>query len=88
MQKTITTEVVIAYSLCPRKAFLLLCSTEGKTQEHSHVLQMKKEATQKNYIKRLEQQVPDVQPYSMDNFKSGKTFLVNATINAENLEAH
>lgn len=51
MQKTINTEVVVAYSLCPRKAFLLLCATEGRTQEYSHILRLKKEATQKNYIK-------------------------------------
>ncbi len=52
MQKKITNEVFIAYSLCPRKAFLLLCSNErGVVPEYSQALRLKKEASQQSYIR-------------------------------------
>ena len=87
MQKKITTEVFIAYSLCPRKAFLLLCSNgDGAVPKYSQILQLKKEASQQSYIKSLEQQVPNVRPYSVNNLKDGWAYLTGATISVENLE--
>jgi predicted RecB family nuclease len=88
MQKKITTEIVIAYSVCPRKAFLLFCSDEkGSAHEFSKILQLKKEASQKDYIEILKEQVPDIHPYNIDELKKGRAYLANATITIENLEA-
>ncbi len=88
MQKKITSEVLIAYSLCPRKAFLLLCSNEkGSVPEYSQVLRLKKEASQQSYINSLEQQALNAQSYNIHNLKDGWSYLTSATINVENLEA-
>jgi len=55
--------------------------------EFSKILQLKKEASQKDYIEILKQQVPDIQLYSVDELKEGRAYLANVTISFENLEA-
>lgn len=87
-QKKITTEVLTAFSVCPRKAFLLLCSNEkGTTNEFSRILQSKKEACRNAYIENLQKHVPDIQPYSVCELKKGRAYLTDAVISLENFEA-
>ena len=88
MNKTITSEILVSYSQCPRKAYLLLCTNKrGIRHEYARILQQQKEALQREYIRGLKQKNADVQPYSLDNLKSRSDFLVNATLKAEGLEA-
>ena len=88
MNRTITSEILVSYSQCSRKAYLLLCTNQrGMHHEYVRILQQRKEALQREYIKELKQKNPDVQSYSTDNLKNGSEFLINATLKTEGLEA-
>src|SRR5215210_6855056 len=88
VHKKITTEILMAFSVCPRKAFLLLCSDEsGTPHELSRVLQLKKEASRKRYVRTLQLKVANIQPYSLDELKRGRTYLTHAAMSVEDLEA-
>ena len=88
MNKIITSEIAVAYSLCPRKAFLLLEGKEkGKPHEYVEILEEKKRESQSNYIKILQQKNPDVKPYNQANLKKGSDFFTNATLQAEEIQA-
>ena len=48
---TITSEIIIAYSQCPRKAYLLLFKKEkGSAVEYIEILKKRKQDNQKNYL--------------------------------------
>lgn len=88
VHQKITTEILTAFSMCSRKAFLLLCSNEpGTPHEMSRVLHFKKEAGRRSYIKTLQRQVSDIQPYSIEELNRGRTYLTHAAISIEDLEA-
>jgi len=88
MKRTITSEILVSYSQCPRKAYLLLCTNQrGTPNEYMSILQQRKQALQRDYIRELKQEDPDVQSYSTDNLKDGSEFLVNAMLKTEELEA-
>ena len=88
MKRTITSEILVSYSQCPRKAYLLLCTNQrGTPNEYMSILQQRKEALQRDYIKKLKQKNPDVQPYSTDSLRNGCELLTNATLKVEGLEA-
>jgi len=57
----ITSEVVVAYSQCPRKAFLLLCSDDqGMTHEYMRLLEEQARRNRIQYQHRIEQKHPGV----------------------------
>jgi len=88
MKRTITSEILVSYSQCPRKAYLLLCTSQkGTPNEYMSILQRRKETLQRYYIKELRQNNPDVQSYSTDNLKNGSLFLINAELKADGFEA-
>src|SRR5258708_13368167 len=63
----ITSETVIAYSQCPQKAFLLLCTDEqGTPHEYMRILEQQKELTRINYIRVLKQPSPE-EPSHIEN---------------------
>jgi hypothetical protein len=67
MRRTITSEIVVAYSQCKRKAFLLLCTEEkGTSHEYVQILQQRRDATQNKYIDTLKDKGLDVKPYSIE----------------------
>ena len=79
MERTITSEIVVGYSQCPRKAYLLLCTKERGTQhEYIQILEKQQQIAQRNYIEDLRQENTDVQPYSLDNLNGNHKYLVNA----------
>ena len=54
MPPTITSEIVIAYAQCPRKAYLFLFSPEqGEPHEYVHILEQQRRANQERYLDRL-----------------------------------
>ncbi len=88
MSKTITSEIVVAYSQCPRKAFLLLCTEEnGTPHEYVQILQQKQQDSQRKHIENLKRSHPDVHSFTPDNFLRGSNFLVNVTLEAERFVA-
>jgi len=63
MEPTITTDIVVAYSKCPRKAYLLLFSPDkGEPHEYVQILEQQRQANQERYLSRLQQTHADIQP--------------------------
>jgi len=88
MTKTITSEVLVAYSQCPRKAFLLLYSDEkGVPHEYISILDQQKRINQNQYINRLKQEGRDIQPYLADYLKNKANFVSNAILQVAGLES-
>ena len=88
MPPTITSEVVIAYSQCPRKAYLLLFSPEkGEPHPYIHILAQQRGAHQECYLDRLQHTHADVHPYSLENLRKGHTMLINARLHVDALAA-
>jgi len=80
MEPTITADIVVAYSQCPRKAYLLLFSSDkGEPHEYVQILEQQRCANQKGYLNRLQQTHADVQPYSLENLRKGSKVLINPT---------
>jgi len=88
MKKTITSEILVSYSQCPHKAYLLLCTNEGGTQhEYMQILEKQRQIAQRNYIDNLQQESTDVQPYSFTNLQGSHKYLVNATLETDGYSA-
>jgi len=88
MKKTITSEIAVGYSQCPRKAYLLLCTKERGTQhEYMQILEKQRQIAQRNYIENFRQENADMQPYSSANLQGGHKLLVNATLETEGYSA-
>ncbi len=88
MSRTITSEVLVAYSLCPQKAFLLLCTEEkGTLHEYEQILQQQQHATQSHSLKALLQMNLDIRSYTPAALISACDVLYNVTLKVEELEA-
>src|SRR5229473_189631 len=92
MHTTITSEIVVAYSQCPRKAFLLLCTDEqGMPHEYMRMLERQKILNQINYIQALNahnQTSLEEQSHSVTDLTQEDNVLIKATLKAEGLEAY
>ena len=88
MEPTITTEIVVAYSQCPRKAYLLLFSPDkGEPHEYVQILEQQRCENQERYLDRLQQTHADVQPYSVENLRKGSKVLINAHLQVDGFAA-
>jgi hypothetical protein len=88
MEPTITSEVVVAYSQCLRKAYLLLYSQDrDEPHEYVRILEQERCENQRRYVDRLKQKHPDVQLYTADNLRKGSEILINARLKANGFEA-
>ncbi len=87
MKPTITSEVVVAYAQCPRKAYLLLFSPDsGEPHEYERILERQRRENQEGYLDRLKQKHADVQPYT-ENLGNGSEVLLNACLQADGFAA-
>src|SRR5262249_89853 len=88
MESTITTDIVVAYAQCPRKAYLLLFSPhKGEPHEYVQILEQQRCANQERYIDHLHQTHTDVQPYSVENLRKGSKVLINVHLQVDGLAA-
>ena len=88
MEPTITTDIVVTYAQCPRKAYLLLFSPDkGEPHEYVQILAQQRCANQRRYIDRLQQTHADVQPYSLENLRKGSQVLINAHLQVDGFAA-
>jgi len=88
MEPTITTDIVVAYAQCPRKAYLLLFSPDkGEPHEYAQILEQQRKEHQEKYINRLQQTHADVQPYSVENLRKGSKVLINAHLQVDGFAA-
>jgi len=88
MEPTITADIVVAYSQCPRKAYLLLFSPDkGEPHEYVQILEQQRCTNQERYLSRLQQTHADVQPYSVENLRKGSKVLINAHLQVDGFAA-
>src|SRR5262249_24785348 len=88
MEPVITADIVIAYSQCPRKAYLLWFSPEkGEPHEYVQILEQQRCANQGRYIDHLQQTHADVQPYSVENLRKGSKVLIKAHLQVDGFAA-
>src|SRR5712691_2000387 len=88
MEPTITPDIVVAYSQCPRKAYLLLFSPDkGEPHEYVQILEQQRYANQERYIDRLKQTHTDVQSYSLENLRKGSKVLIDAHLQVDGFAA-
>ncbi|MGB2841806.1 MAG: hypothetical protein WBC40_04930 [Halobacteriota archaeon] len=90
MMKNVTnSEVVVAYSHCPRKAFLLLFRDDKKEpHEYVRILENHASINRTKYLNAFKQDNTGVSPYDPDNIENSSDFLVEATLTAHSLEAY
>src|SRR6266481_6986602 len=89
MEPTITTDIVVAYSQCPRKAYLLLFSPDkGEPHEYVQILEQQRQANQERYLDRLQHTHADVQPYAVENLRKGSEVLINAHLQVDGFAAN
>src|SRR6266536_1992286 len=64
MPPAITSEIVVAYTQCPRKAYLLLVSPDqGEPHEYVRILEQQQRENHARYLDCLQHKHTDVQPY-------------------------
>ncbi len=85
--KTITSDVLVAYSQCPRKAFLLLFSDDqGTPHDYPRILEERRKTHQAQYREAFKQTHEDAKPYAEKNLRKDR-FFVEATLKVECWEA-
>jgi hypothetical protein len=88
MAITITDEFVIAYSQCPRKAYLLMYSEEhGQLHEYQQILEQNRLTNQYQYLEALKPKL-NAYPYSVESIEKGYDLLINARLIADDLQAN
>jgi predicted RecB family nuclease len=88
MQPAITSEVVVAYAQCPRKAYLLLFSPDrGEPHEYVRMLEQQRCEHQARYLDLLQHNQADVHPYTGENLRRGRAVLIHARLQADGCEA-
>ena len=84
MAPTITSDVVVAYSQCPRKAYLLLFSPDkGEPHEYVQILEQQRKKHQERYIDHLQHKHTDVQPYAVEKLRKGSQVLISAHLQVD-----
>jgi predicted RecB family nuclease len=84
----ITSEVFVAYSQCPRKAFMLLFSEDkGEPHDYPLILEERRDQNRTRYREKFLQSHPDAKQYEAKDFKKHE-FLLNATLKSGQLEAY
>jgi hypothetical protein len=89
MELIITTDIVVAYSQCPRKAYLLLFSPDkGEPHEYIQILEQQRCENQKRYLDRLQHTHADVHPYALENLRKGSKVLINVHLQVDGFAAN
>lgn len=89
MRNEITSEIVVAYSQCPRKAFLLLCTDEqGMPHEYTHMLEQQKTRNHLNYLHTLNQTSVEAKSRIVTDLHEGSHLIIEATLRTEGLEVY
>src|SRR4030095_15455249 len=88
MEPIITPDIVVAYSQCSRKAYLLLFNPDkGEPHEYTQILEQQRCANQERYLNRLQQTHADIQLYSLENLRKGSKVLINARLQVDGFAA-
>ena len=89
---SITSSIVTAQSLCPRKAFLLLYPQTSKSTDTPHryvqILEERAKVNQAKHLAAIRQRAATACSSDATLLSSGADFLVNLTLRNRDLEAH
>ena len=89
MEPAITTDVVVAYSQCPRKAYnLLYTDKQGISHEYTAILEEEARKNRENHLKKIMGKHSDVAPYSPEGVHKGTPIMLEATLVSEDLQAY
>ncbi len=91
MHNTITSEIVVAYSQCPRKAFLLLHDELEMPHAYMSILEQQKrhnQTTDMNLFKTLKQTSLEEKPRFVYDLADEGNLITKATLKTECLEAY
>jgi hypothetical protein len=89
MPPAITSEVVVAYSQCPRKAYLLLFSPDkGEPHEYEGILAEKARMSRVAHFTTLKHEQPRLRAYDAKTITHGSDVLIEATLRAPGLQAY
>jgi len=92
MHNAITSEIVVAYSQCPRKAFLLLCTDEqGMPHEYMRMLEQQKTRNHINYLhtlNALNQTSVEAKSRIVTDLTHEGNLVIEATLKTDGLEAY
>lgn len=89
MNAVITSEVLQAYSLCPRKAYLLMYGNErGKLHEYEQILIRNQLTNQSRNLEILKKKHTNVYPYGVSNFEKRYQFLIDANLATDKYQAN
>src|SRR6266852_258614 len=88
----ITSNIVQAHSLCPRKAFLLLYPDTSQSTDTSHayvqILEQRAKVNQTRHVAAIRERSGNPCPSDANLLSTGPDFLVNVSIRSSDLEAH
>ena len=87
MQKIISSDIVVAYSHCPRKAFLLMSGEQGLDVEYVKFLKQKRFLRKSKYIREIKPTGADIQIGKKNDLKKYGDTLVNINLKSEHFEA-
>jgi predicted RecB family nuclease len=87
MQKIISSDIVVAYSHCPRKAFLLMSGEQGVDVEYVKILKQKRYSQKSKYINEIKSTGSDIKIDKSNNLKKCGDTLVNVNLKSEYFEA-
>ena len=88
MQKIISSEIVIAYSHCPRKAFLLASGEQGVDVEYVNILTQQKNFQKDKRIESINPTEFAIQIDKSNNLKKYGDILANVNLRSEYFEAN
>lgn len=89
MNIVITSEILQAYSLCSRKAYLLMYGKDtGEIHEYEKILERRQFENHTKNLELLKHKYNDVYPYSTEALKKKHEFLVDANLSTEKLQAY
>lgn len=81
-------DVLVSYTLCPRKAYLLCCTSElGSPQEYTAIIETKRRAIRHTYFQRLKRETPTACDFSMDHMVAGEQLMFRASLLSAELDA-
>ncbi len=85
----ITSEVLMAYIQCSRKAFLLYCKKEkGMSHEYSSILEEKSRQNRVKHLNRIKAKIQETESYSSSGMKKGIPVLLEANLEFDGLAAY
>lgn len=88
MSRIINSKILVAYSQCPLKAFMMLCNNaHGTPHEYTEILEQQCQNLQLQYLDIIRHKNDDVQLYNPTNLKRKHEFLINAVLETKRLVA-